>query len=131
MNRRFGPGCWRPLLLFCLLQGLKRRLIADAKRAGHNQWISEEERLLVISIDWIAEAARAIVDYVKAKWSTDASSEWLSLGLALQDMADAYRQVPIDPSQMRANIVCWFSQRRADGGSPASEAWSSAWRAQW
>ena len=109
MNRRFGKGKWRPLLLFSLQQGQKTRLIADAKRAGHNAWISEDERLMVISIDWVAEAARALLASVQSRWTQQEMETWFDLGLALQDMSDAYRQVPIDPQHQRANVVCWFA----------------------
>ena len=109
MNRRFGKGKWRPLLLFCLDQGDKQRLIADAKKAGHNTWVSKEEKLLAISIDWAAQAAREILQLVFDKWNRTDVQDWLQLGLALADMSDAYRQVPIHPDPRRANIVSWYS----------------------
>ena len=109
MDTRFGKGQWRPMPLFALTQASKDRLIADAKRGEHNDWTTEEERLQVISIDWIAEASRALLAAVESRHE-DAHS-WYTPGVMLEDMQDAYRQGPVEPAHARANIVCWWSDK--------------------
>eukprot|EP00974_Lingulodinium_polyedra_P027383 2645858-Lingulodinium_polyedra.AAC.1 len=61
-DRTFGRGQWRPMPLFRTVQASgKARLIADGRRGGHNDATSEEETLWIISVDFVAEAARALV----------------------------------------------------------------------
>ena len=121
MDARYGRGMWRPLPLFVVTQSSgKQRLIADGKRGQHNQHITEEETLFIISADFASHAARTIleamldvaghedhggpVDTVAA-----ALPECTQRTLGLEDMKDAFRQVPPEPGHERVNVVAWFS----------------------
>ena len=106
MNTKFGKGQWRPMPLFALSQASKDRLIADAKQGEHNEWTVEEERLQVISIDWIAEASSVLLETVQSRGED--TPDWYLPGIMLEDMQDAYRQGPVHPDHARANIVCWW-----------------------
>ena len=47
-------------------EGGKKRLIANAKGGGHNQWTLEEETLFVMAVGYVAEAAYTIIEeYIK------------------------------------------------------------------
>ena len=60
MDRLFGTGRCRPMPLFALRQNNKDRLSADGRRSRHNGYTYEHESLLLLNIDFVAFAVRAV-----------------------------------------------------------------------
>ena len=122
MDRRYGPGAWRPMPLFINEEaGGKQRLIANAKGGGHNSWTSEEETLFVIAVGFAADATfmtteECIKLHLPAgapEWPTEkileAIPEWTECGLGCDDMTDAFRQSPVAPDHQGVNVVAFFA----------------------
>ena len=122
MDRRYGPGNWRPMPLFINEEaGGKQRLIANAKGGGHNEWTSEEETLFVIAVGFTADATIMMIEEcIDLHLPPDASSwpterllkempEWADCGVGCDDMTDAFRQSPVAPEHQGVNVVAFFA----------------------
>ena len=125
MDRRYGPGGWRPMPLFINEEsGGKQRLIANAKGGGHNSWTSEEETLFVIAVGFAADATHMTMEeciklhlpHGATEWPTSeilaALPEWTECGLGCDDMTDAFRQSPVAPEHQGINVVAFFSPNK-------------------
>ena len=98
--------------LFRIVQASgKERLISDARKGGHNFYVSEEETIWVPSADFIPEATRILLSTVaEGTWSEgpEVVPDWAIPTAFPDDLDDAYGQCPAKPEQQRACIVCWF-----------------------
>ena len=127
MNAKYGVGRWRPMPLFIHEEASgKQRLIANGKGGGHNAATSEEETLYVISTAFAADACgvtcRAILESFigiceeacqqsSAKELATQMPEWAEFGLGCEDMVGAFRQCPVAPEHLGANVIAYFSVR--------------------
>ena len=122
MDRRYGPGNWRPMPVFINEEaGGKQRLIANAKGGGHNEWTYEEETLFVIAVGFTADAATMMIEECielhlppdALSWSTERlleeMPEWTVCGVGCDDMTDAFRQSPVAAEHQGVNVVASFA----------------------
>lgn len=102
-----GIGQWRHLERFLIVQGCgKKRVIDNARRAGHNRHTLLGETICTTSVDFIASVARmtskALVgDAVCVPESLD----WLQLRIGTDDLPDAYRGLPVCDEHLKFSIV--------------------------
>jgi hypothetical protein len=111
LDDMYGIGGWRPQKRFLITQaGGKRRVIDDACKSGHNAATSTWETIFTVSCEFPVLAARTLLREVlkmevpgcdlskPVQELTPLIPEWLDIVQFLQDMVDAYRQVPSDPA---------------------------------
>ena len=126
MNDRFGPGKWRPMPSFRVIQGSgKRRLISDAKRGGHNSATFAEETIYTPSVDVMAESCRllfrAISEGPWCNYQDQGKSEssgglppWAEMVASTEDLDDAYGKCPGHPDHRGACVVAWYSVKNSE-----------------
>ena len=121
LDLRYGSGGWRPQRRFMITQaGGKRRAIDDASRSGHNAATINWEAIFTVNCEFPVLAARTLIREIlkidapscdlagPAEGILHLIPEWLDIVQFLQDMVDAYRQVPSDPHQAHVmQIAVW------------------------
>ena len=108
MDAMFGKYQWRPLERFLITQPCgKERAIDNARRTLHNQHTEMEETIHVVSVDFVASAARAVTDALSVNSHSELPS-WFSMRLATDDLPDAYRGHPVQDSQLRFSCVAVY-----------------------
>ena len=105
LDQQFGAGNWRPLLRF-LIHKPKDRCIDDGRRSGHNGMTSHAETIYTTGVEFILATVKRIILWVlyleSGIWNSGSLAarevlpEWVSFQLGLDDMLDAYRQVPVE-----------------------------------
>ena len=118
MDRIFGRGGWRFVPRFLISQSLRDRLIDDAKRGKQNYATIMGDTIFTISLDFMAEClyimTEELMEMLEAETGTRPTSlpSWFNLGMALDDLPDAYKGCPIDPEHARACAVAiWHSEQ--------------------
>ena len=118
LDARFGRGQWRCQRRFLISQASgKKRCIDDALRAGMNDATSMEETITTIPPDFPSLLVHALFSQVLRMWhpgidlAKDTAElikllpEWLDPNMFIQDMVDAYRQVPAKPEHLPATVI--------------------------
>jgi len=112
MDKYYGAGMWRPQKRFLIEQASgKLRVIDDALRSGHNKATKCFETIYTLANDFSVMAAQVLLqEILRAAYpGIDLTQDvghlislipaWVDLQHLVQDMSDAYRQVPADPEQ--------------------------------
>ena len=82
MDCMFGKNQWRPLERFLVTQPCgKVRAIDNARRTMHNAHTEMEETIHVVSVDFVASAARAVTDAMQVR-QPEHLPGWFSMRLA-------------------------------------------------
>ncbi len=110
MNERWGIGGWRPLPRFLVVQSSgKKRACDDGLRAGHNEATVVLDKLLLCSASQPGISAKALVA-AAAEADVDLAAENASIESGTDDLPDAYRHVPVAPSQLNVHVVAVFDE---------------------
>ena len=110
LDEKYGVGGWRPQKRFLITQaGGKKRVIDDAHRSGHNAATRTWETIFTVNCEFAVFAARTLIREILRTEASDCDLEgnlghllslipaWVDVVQFLQDMVDAYRQVPSAP----------------------------------
>ena len=98
LDKKYGKNGWRSMRRFVIWQNGKARCCDDARRSGHNDAVTVEDRLLLPSAFFPSEAASA---WLTA--DTRLTAEQLESGC--EDLKAAYQIIPIAQHQHRWNII--------------------------
>ena len=105
----FGPGRWRPLERFLIKQADgKLRMIDNARKTGHNACTILHETITTVNVDCIASFARMVCDSLQAEKAPAADLPWMCLKIGTDDLADAYRGLPVSEDQQRFSVVAIY-----------------------
>eukprot|EP00435_Cladocopium_sp_Y103_P063617 s646_g25.t1 len=114
LDKEFGPGEWRFLERFLIVQpDGKKRVIDNGRKSGHNQHTQMQETISTVSVDFVASVARMMCDRIAEPLETwDQVHPWLSLRLGTDDLPDAYRGLPVADDHLRLalpspDVACW------------------------
>ena len=118
LDKKFGVGQWRCQKRFMIAQASgKKRCIDDALRAGMNEATTAEETITTIQPDFPALLTSVLYTEVLRMWYPGIDlqqgtenlvkllPEWLDASMFIQDMVDAYRQVPVKPDHLAATVI--------------------------
>eukprot|EP00435_Cladocopium_sp_Y103_P048537 s71_g14.t1 len=110
MDAMFGPGRWRPLERFQIVQAdNKKRMIDNARRTLHNAHTSMQETIFTVNIDFVASVAASLARrLVPVPTDTAVTEEWLRLRLGTDDLPDAYRGLPVLPDHQRFSVIALY-----------------------
>ena len=113
MNNRFGVGGWRPIHRFLVHQSDgKKRLIDDGKRGRHNEWSGLHETIFTIGVDLIPSVAAAVKEQLEDSATDNEDLEWADLFVSTTDLPDAFRGLPVAPSDQRATVIAiWHPEK--------------------
>jgi hypothetical protein len=95
-----GPGSWRPMERFLAQQETKARAIDDAKRSGVNATACLAETISLPSFTYPA----LVADLISRRLPQGMSMPDMTLGL--DDLAAAYRQVPVGQDHLSV-VAIW------------------------
>jgi hypothetical protein len=104
MDAKWGQGQWLPLPRFQIVQASgKKRPIDDGSRYAHNEMVRYSETLDCPTPTQPATQLRVLVSELSAV----GAEPWghLRAETGTEDMPDAYRFVPIVPTELSQNIV--------------------------
>ena len=109
IDSMFGPGQWRPLERFLIKQADgKLRMIDNARRTGHNACTVLHETITTVNVDCIASFARMVSDSFHLAQPPSMQFPWMCLRVGTDDLADAYRGLPVSDDQMRFSGVAIY-----------------------
>ena len=103
LDAHFGAGQWRGLVRFALWQHDKWRLVDDAS-VGHNATFAASEQIHTTSATAAASLTKAFRDT-----HGKALRRHFQLKGASCDMKSAYKQLAINPDQLRYVVIAVFS----------------------
>ncbi len=121
LDNRFGPGQWRALSRFLVVQGDgKKRVIDNAKDGGQNVLTEMLETIYMHGVDFVPAVVTAIMHYVNAQflYATTVPEflqalhqlvPWLQLVISTDDLPDAYRGCPVRDSDLGLGVVAVWS----------------------
>ena len=124
MDERYGMHKWRFVPRFLLHQSERDRLIDDAKRGGQHSATWEDETIFAESHDWLGEAIHALFAAIVWQWAAvrpdapvhevlAALPDWAQAVLGLDDLKDAFNQMPRSRKHARYNnVAIWSPERR-------------------
>ena len=83
-------------------------MIDDGARGGQNAAATLSETIRCIGLDYVPQTAAVLVEevqqpYRQMQWDTS----WLVLQMAIEDLPEAFRGVPLHPDDQHACVV-WF-----------------------
>jgi hypothetical protein len=105
MDQQWGRGRWAPMPRFLHVQpNGKRRPIDDGARYSHNLAVGFEETIECCTAAHPAVHAQALVRAARAQNALESLRQH-SLETGGEDVPNAYRWVPADPSEAYANVV--------------------------
>jgi hypothetical protein len=87
--RHHGAGSWRPMMRFLVHQGLKDRVVDDAKQSRTNESARLVETVTLPTFEWAAIFAGHVAKAARAR-----KVDVPEMCLGLDDMSRAYRQIP-------------------------------------
>ena len=110
LDDKYGPGQWRPLERFMIIQADgKQRVIDNARKSGHNLHTAMSETITTVNVDFVACLGRMLAT---ALFDSDSLPKdlppWLGLRLGTDDLPDAYRGLPVCDEHLRFSIVAVF-----------------------
>ena len=109
VDHLFGLGRWRPLERFLIKQADgKLRMIDNARRTGHNACTLLHETITTVNVDCIASFARMVCDALRVEKSPCHQYPWLCLKIGTDDLADAYRGLPVSEDHTRFSVVAIY-----------------------
>ena len=118
LDAKYGRGGWRPLHRFLHVDPSGNdRLVDDPKSTGHNAGTWGDETIYTTSADFIETAVHVISEDILdtmgaanylAERALELLPDWAKFELGAEDMLDAFRQVPILPSQCRFAITSYY-----------------------
>lgn len=111
LDARFGEGQWRPLERFLITQPCgKQRVIDNAKKTQHNRATTMSETIYTVHLDFIASVAANLTAKLglTAPPMDTPGLDWLHLRLGTDDLPDAYRALPVAPSQQGYSVISIF-----------------------
>ena len=104
----FGKHQWRPLERFLVVQPCgKKRVIDNARKTSHNAATSMTETIHTVHIDFVASVLAdlsALVGLNSPPFDVP-GLEWLHARIGTDDLPDAYRQLPVAPSQQGFSVI--------------------------
>ncbi len=104
----FGKHQWRPLERFLVVQPCgKKRVIDNARKTSHNAATSMTETIHTAHIDFVASVLADISGLLGlSSLPFDVPGlEWLHARIGTDDLPDAYRQLPVAPSQQGFSVI--------------------------
>ena len=110
LDDKYGPGQWRPLERFMIVQADgKQRVIDNARKSGHNQHTTMNETITTVNVDFVACVGRMLATalFGHGPLPPDVPS-WLGLRLGTDDLPDAYRGLPVCDDHLRFSVVAVF-----------------------
>lgn len=113
MDREFGPGGWRFLERFLVVQpDGKKRVIDNGRKSGHNTHTQMYETISTVTVDFVATVARMLFDHMAAPVEgLDDQYPWCAMRLGTDDLPDAYRGLPVCDSHLcYSNIAIFVPQ---------------------
>ena len=107
MDRKYGPGQWRPLQRFLHVQPCgKHRVIDNAKKTLHNFNTSMMETITTVNVDFIATVIQQLLISMGIKAPDDTNQfPWLELRVGTDDLPDAYRGLPVCTDHQNVSII--------------------------
>ena len=113
VNNMFGSGLWRPIHRFLVHQADgKKRLIDDGRRGRQNAWAGMYETIFSIGVDFVPQVAAALRDRLSELYGDSNDHEWADLNVAIADLPEACRSLPVAPDDRRAAVVAIFDGDR-------------------
>ena len=104
----FGKHQWRPLERFLVVQPCgKKRVIDNARKTSHNAATSMTETIHTVHIDFVASVLADISGLLglSSPPFDVPGMEWLHARIGTDDLPDAYRQLPVAPSQQGFSVI--------------------------
>ena len=104
----FGKSQWRPLERFLIVQPCgKKRVIDNTRKTSHNAATVMSETIHTVHIDFIASVLADLSSRLglgTPPWDVP-GLEWLQARIGTDDLPDAYRQLPVSPSQQGFSVI--------------------------
>ena len=108
IDAMFGKSQWRPLERFLIVQPCgKKRVIDNARKTSHNAATVMSETIHTVHIDFIASVLADLSSRLglgTPPWEVP-GLEWLQARIGTDDLPDAYRQLPVSPSQQGFSVI--------------------------
>ena len=104
----FGKHQWRPLERFLVVQPCgKKRVIDNARKTSHNAATAMSETIHTVHIDFVASVLTDLSGLLglRSPPFDVPGLEWLHARIGTDDLPDAYRQLPVAPSQQGFSII--------------------------
>ena len=109
MDAQFGVNRWRPMIRFLILQGLKYRMIDNAKDSGTNASMAADECIHTTTVNVSVSCLRRFRELTRVPLS----GEWRPTAY-IRDMKSAYRQIPVEEHRGFSTVAVW---------SPPDKGW--------
>ena len=107
LDREFGPGQWRFLERFLIVQpDGKKRVIDNGRKSGHNLHTQIRQKISTVSVDFVASVTRMLCDHIQVpmeQWEDQL--RWLAVRLGTDDLPDAYRGFPVADDHLRYSNI--------------------------
>ena len=113
LDKEFGPGNWRFLERFLIIQpDGKKRVIDNGRKSGHNAHTQMYETISTVTVDFVATVTQMLLGRMPTGIS-DLPDQfpWCAIRLGTDDLPDAYRGLAVCEEHLRfSNIAVHVPQ---------------------